>query len=361
MRELIDRLLGKSMEAYRKEIGRRNLEVTDQFLLFGMILSVMILTVQVFVRRTAIIYTNVIMFVYFFVLLVLRRMTAHRVHIDGTVMMYLIQIPMVIFSILMGTVWDPGREAFTILVLLASFPLCILDKPYRILLYIICSSVSFLVIDHMIKTPELFQTDINHMISSTLVSIAASMFVLRDRMESLRNYIAVRDISQTDALTGIWNRSHGQDLIQDMLDSEEGGGACIMIDVDEFKRINDRWGHMVGDDVLRHVAQILKEQFAEGIVCRYGGDEFAVYTRFTRGEEVRAAVLQAQQRLEKKSGWKHLPVRIRFSTGCVIHNGSCESVFRLISEADKQLYYVKNNCKGDIRIRILDSDDPKSE
>ena len=360
MSELIGRLLGKRLDVYRKEIDRRNAEVTDQFLLFGMILSVMILAVQVFVRRTAIIYTNVIMFAYFFVLVILRRMTAQKVHLNGTAMMYLIQIPMVIFSILMGTVWDPGREAFTILVLLASFPLCILDKPYRIVLYIVCSAVSFLTIDHLVKTPELFQTDINHMISSTLVSLAASMFVLRDRLESLRNYIAVRDKSQTDVLTGIWNRSHGQSLIQDLLDEGEGG-ACIMIDVDDFKRINDRWGHMVGDDVLCKVAETLKEQFPDGIVCRYGGDEFAVYMRGARGEDVRTAVAQARESLEKKSGWKHLPVRIRFSTGCVIHDGSCESVFRLFSEADKQLYEVKKNSKGDIRIRVLDSSVPDSE
>lgn len=352
MQEMIERLLGKSMTAYRTEIQKRNAEVTDKFLLFGMVLSIMILAVQTVMRRESIIYTNVIMFAYFLILYIVRRVTSDKIRINGTVLLYMIQIPMVLFAILMGTVWDPGREAFTILVLLASFPLCILDKPYRLLLYILGSVAVFLVIDASVKTPELFHNDLNHIISSGLVSLATSMFVLRDRTESLRNYIAVRDQSQTDALTGIWNRSHGQSQIQDQLDSRIPG-ACILVDVDDFKHVNDVWGHIIGDDVLRQTAESLNDVFSDSIVCRYGGDEFVIYMNHADEEMVRTRMKQVSQRLEKKTGWKHLPVHIRLSTGCLIQDGSCASVFRLLSEADKALYTVKRTEKGTVHFRYL--------
>ena len=359
MRELADWLLGKGMDEYRKEIRERNVQVTDTFLLFGMILSMMVLDVQVFVRREAIVYTNVIMFIYFFALIFVRRIAAGRLIHNGTAMLYCIQIPMVIFSILMGTVWDSGREAFTIMVILASFPLCILGRPYRIVLYIVLGAAGFLLIDGFVKDPEIFRTDLNHIISSTLVSLGASMFVLNDRLESIRNYTIVRHRSETDALTGILNRSTAQNTIQDELD-RGSTGVCIMCDLDDFKQINDKWGHLAGDDILRRTAETLKKVFPDGIVCRYGGDEFVIYLPgVTEEGPVRESLAEANRILADQPVWKRLGVKIRISTGCVIHDDTCTSVFPLFSTADQALYQVKRTDKGGIGFLSLSEEEKK--
>lgn len=355
MKELADWLLGKDLDGFRKEVRERNAETTDMFLLFGMILSAMILAVQIFVRHTAIIFTNVIMFMYFFLLVILRRTIGRKMHRSGTVELYSIQIPMVLFAILMGTVFDPGKEAFTILVILASFPLCIIDKPYRLLVYIAVSAALFLCIDAAVKPQELFAADLNHVISSTLVSIAATMFVLGDRRESLRNLITIRTQSQTDTLTGILNRTAAQECIQESLNRKEPG-VCILADLDNFKSINDRWGHLAGDEILRHIGQNLRTLYPGCITGRYGGDEFLIYMpHITDPAEIRAELSRIPEVSGDTAYVKRLGVTLTVSIGCAVHDGSCESVFRLFSDADAALYHCKKNGKNGIEIRSVES------
>lgn len=86
--------------------------------------------------------------------------------------------------------------------------------------------------------------------------------------------------ARTDALTGINNRRAFDEEMQSCLTSlrlEQRPACVMMIDVDFFKKFNDTHGHKAGDEVLRHVASSLKQAAGEqGIVCRYGGEEFAV-------------------------------------------------------------------------------------
>lgn len=85
------------------------------------------------------------------------------------------------------------------------------------------------------------------------------------------------ELSETDALTGICNRGSGESRTEKLLASGSMGMFCI-IDIDQFKRINDSFGHMAGDKALIEVALALKKSFREkDVVMRLGGDEFAVY------------------------------------------------------------------------------------
>ncbi|MGA7436090.1 MAG: diguanylate cyclase [Solirubrobacterales bacterium] len=83
-----------------------------------------------------------------------------------------------------------------------------------------------------------------------------------------------------DSLTDLLNRRHFISLLDDRLErgvSDRGAGVLLMIDLDDFKRVNDRHGHIAGDGVLREVARLLREELRESdAVARLGGDEFAV-------------------------------------------------------------------------------------
>ncbi len=86
-----------------------------------------------------------------------------------------------------------------------------------------------------------------------------------------------KELSETDSLTGIYNRGHGEDLVRKCLKNDIEGVYCFF-DVDKFKFINDTYGHAVGDKVLCSVGGLLKSFFRSGdIVYRVGGDEFAMY------------------------------------------------------------------------------------
>ena len=102
-----------------------------------------------------------------------------------------------------------------------------------------------------------------------------------DEVEKLRRQIVdLSELVLTDALTGLYNFRHFKYVLQAEMDRSKRSGiptSLVMIDLDHFKRINDEYGHEVGNIVLKAVADILvSEVRTTDIVCRYGGEEFAI-------------------------------------------------------------------------------------
>jgi two-component system, cell cycle response regulator len=99
-----------------------------------------------------------------------------------------------------------------------------------------------------------------------------------------------------DGLTGLWNRTFFETrLISELSRSRRDNQpvSCVMIDLDHFKQLNDRYGHPFGDEVLRGVGKLLNEMGrSEDVVCRYGGEEFVILTPGTQAE---AAALFAER------------------------------------------------------------------
>lgn len=96
-----------------------------------------------------------------------------------------------------------------------------------------------------------------------------------DEAKKMENYL--RNLAQIDIMTGISNRGYGEESIEAYL-REGRQGLFILFDIDKFKRINDVYGHHIGDKVLIAVADAMKQtQNSEDIVMRLGGDEFAAY------------------------------------------------------------------------------------
>ena len=84
------------------------------------------------------------------------------------------------------------------------------------------------------------------------------------------------EISERDVLTNTYNKSAVGKISQSL--KENTAGVLFMIDLDDFKSINDKWGHEVGDIVLRKVGEVLNKTFrSDDLVVRMGGDEFAVF------------------------------------------------------------------------------------
>ena len=97
--------------------------------------------------------------------------------------------------------------------------------------------------------------------------------------------------AETDALTNAYNKRSTEEKINDVLQEHpQEPGTFVIMDVDCFKYVNDRYGHAVGDKVLQQFGQILQAHFREGdIIGRIGGDEFVV---FMRKQRIRKALLQ---------------------------------------------------------------------
>ena len=102
-----------------------------------------------------------------------------------------------------------------------------------------------------------------------------------DEIRRLRQQVSeLSALVATDALTGLYNFRHFKTMLQNEMDRSKRSGiptSLAMVDLDHFKRVNDTYGHEVGNQALQHLADILMSEVrSTDIVCRYGGEEFAM-------------------------------------------------------------------------------------
>jgi len=158
-----------------------------------------------------------------------------------------------------------------------------------------------------------------------------------------RIYSKLKKSAHTDSLTGLYNRKSFIEKLEKIYTRDKSSPlAILMLDLDNFKIINDKYGHQTGDRVLQEFAQLLEENIRKSdIACRLGGDEFTVILRATEGEtaqiikRIRNSLKKWKQ---KDSTLKHLDVSIgsaRLKDGYSIDD--------LIKEADNNMYEEKEN------------------
>ena len=152
----------------------------------------------------------------------------------------------------------------------------------------------------------------------------------------------------TDFLTSISNRRRIVELLQERVDTARGGGkpfAAMMVDVDDFKNINDTLGHAVGDRALSDTARLLKDCLqVDDVVGRYGGDEFLVLIDVKSQEELEAVVCHITEREQARNN-ATLPYRLCLSKGYAMFDpkrfSTCEEFIRYLDELMYQDKYTR--------------------
>lgn len=156
--------------------------------------------------------------------------------------------------------------------------------------------------------------------------------------------------ASTDYLTGLLSRRYAFQRINKCLEEDKGYGFLI-IDVDNFKSVNDTYGHSKGDEVLATLANILRSTFRFTDICaRIGGDEFVVFlTNETSGNSLQERVQHIISEFQKALKDLGIDGPIGISIGGVYGKGTT-TLEELYEHADKLLYYVKENNKGSYKI-----------
>jgi diguanylate cyclase (GGDEF)-like protein len=157
--------------------------------------------------------------------------------------------------------------------------------------------------------------------------------------------------TRTDFLTGILNRRsffESADVENNRAHRYQRPFTMVYMDLDNFKLVNDLFGHDVGDMLLRSVAETIKENIRKiDLIARMGGDEFVILLPETGYEPAQAAVRKIQERLldvARKHGWP-----VTFSIGAVTFVGSPTTVDEMIKVADNLMYSVKKSGKNMVR------------
>jgi diguanylate cyclase (GGDEF)-like protein len=161
-----------------------------------------------------------------------------------------------------------------------------------------------------------------------------------------------RHIAQYDALTGLFNRLTFNEVLEEEMErctKTRVPLSLLVIDIDDFKRVNDTFGHMAGDSVLSNIGRILSTQLRAGdIPARYGGEEFVVIAPNTNEEQV----LVMANNLRKKVADFNFgePPMLTVSIGCTTYK-SPEDRCSFFQRADFALYDAKRATKNVVKLR----------
>ncbi len=151
---------------------------------------------------------------------------------------------------------------------------------------------------------------------------------------------AVIRLASTDMLTGLFNRRYFYNKLSSMLTGTlPGFFHLIYIDIDNFKAINDNFGHHIGDEVLVRTAELIKEIFHGSLIARLGGDEFAVIDEQRSEDEIR----QCCDRLNEQAVGEFCKYGCdtAISSGIVYADGSIVDIDKLIQKSDVRMYEEK--------------------
>jgi diguanylate cyclase (GGDEF)-like protein len=182
-----------------------------------------------------------------------------------------------------------------------------------------------------------------------IISPIVSTMVLSLLYQLAEARAALLTMSQTDPLTGVGNRRLFIERAAHALAeaSRVQSPVCVvLIDVDDFKKLNDRYGHAVGDEALIAVATICRQSLRVGdVFCRWGGEEFIVLLPQATLEQgcVLAERLRARVAAAVVEG---VPDGVTISLGVAALVSSSETLDQVISNADRQLYLAKDAGKN---------------
>jgi diguanylate cyclase (GGDEF)-like protein len=166
----------------------------------------------------------------------------------------------------------------------------------------------------------------------------------------------VKQLAYLDGLTGIFNRRFFELRIMEEIERARRHGTglvVIMADIDQFKRLNDEFGHVLGDEVLRQVSSLFHQQLRKiDVVCRYGGEEFALLLTQTNAPH---AMNIAEKLRKMVAAWQFpgVPRTVTISAGAAAFPDHGTTRDDLVKAADAALYAAKQAGRNKVCLATL--------
>lgn len=179
------------------------------------------------------------------------------------------------------------------------------------------------------------------------------LLTVDDINEKKKEELKLRYQAERDLLTTLYNRTASEKKINEALLQKQEGylDVLLLIDLDNFKLINDKMGHSQGDQVLKDISDVLRECCRDDVIGRLGGDEFLVFfKRKITIEGVHRYANQLVKRLEHRYTKDGISITVSVSIGIVLASEQETSFNELYLKADKALYYVKYHDKNGYKI-----------
>ncbi|MGN1370285.1 MAG: GGDEF domain-containing protein [Aristaeellaceae bacterium] len=248
------------------------------------------------------------------------------------------------YAVLLNTIMRPDISATTLCAFLVAGPLLIIDRPIRVTVYMAGLSAVFIVLAHSCKTSYLAFADSVNVVCCIFIGITIYTRIVRIKLRDIIQTRLLEKERDTDKLTNLLNKAAIERNIQEKLLTPGVRGTLVMLDIDNFKQVNDTFGHAYGDVVLRFAAECIQQE-TSALCGRFGGDEFLLFLPET-GEELAEKMERLLQRFKE---YIQLPV----AGSCLCVSAGTASVpddetdyQRLFQMADKALYAAKRAGKN---------------
>lgn len=175
------------------------------------------------------------------------------------------------------------------------------------------------------------------------LSIIASHLSLAWQRAKLHEHM--KEQAQRDGLTGLYNHSRFQEILQEEMNKKHDV-VLIFFDIDHFKMINDTYGHLAGDEVLRFLGVLIQQT---GVAARYGGEEFAIILpEYSLEQGLRVASRLKDHLLKSEIRFKQAKLRVTISIGVAHYPTDARTRVDLIEKADRALYHAKQTGRNKI-------------
>src|SRR5574344_232738 len=342
---------GDVLKENQIEVQRRNKYYIKSFSIMGMFVSICSIITSLILdifNIKVFIYQFIALIAYFFLLFLLYLVIKNKKK-HYTIVNLLSLVPLMVFGILMGTIFDPNTNAITFFVLLCVCPVYVLVYPYLSFIFTFISAAAFLITAYYTKPYNIYGGDVASTVMFFVASQGISILTTIYRENSIVNKSKLEYSNHYDALTKIYNRGYGDELIKSTVNNQKFGLFGIA-DVDNFKIFNDKYGHAVGDEILIKVADILNN-FAKdkGFTARMGGDEFSLFIyNATSKEEIAIianSIIKEINKIETNSEEVHL------SIGFTLFNSKDISYDELYKRADDALYEAERIGKDCFKVK----------
>lgn len=184
------------------------------------------------------------------------------------------------------------------------------------------------------------------------VSIAVMIIILLSQYEKQQRELQelteeLKEMVNRDPLTQLFNRRYLTEYIDDKIRIGNCEFAIVLLDIDNFKAINDRYGHVYGDETLQAFADIMKKEICgNGIAARFGGEEFMLVFDYTDKQKIKEILNQIAIDFEQ-FGLETKKIALSFSGGVEVFQNE-DRIIKLFNAADEKLYCAKHRGKNQV-------------
>ena len=242
----------------------------------------------------------------------------------------------IVFTISKENIYERGflvSAVYAVLFFYFFYSLYLVNRAKRKGLYVKFFPVYYFVVPCIIGTVV---QGISYGVTLGWTSVAIAVLFIYIQIQSLNTFV--------DSLSGLYNRRYMDYILSQFKNNPKTTIYGVMIDVNDFKRINDMYGHSRGDDAIRRIGRILSDSVPEnGIAVRYAGDEFIILLRTEEEKIVESVMKRVEQNTERFNQSSLEPFPLSLAMGYSRFDTESDNIEGFLSAMDREMYVSKQH------------------